>query len=313
MTNSIWSLKDVTLAGRVRPRLVDVSLEIPAGVNALMGSSGAGKSSLLGLLTDFEQPDAGTVTFHNPVSKSSLPLFWSPQDDGLWPHLSVQQHIEYVRPSKPRVGRSALQWLELFGLVSHKESLPEVLSQGERSRLAVARTLASEASVIVMDEPLVHVGPMLARDCWEVIAEHVQQNCAAAVLSTHDPDIVLKYAQNVICLLDGAADFCGSVETLCFEPPTKALAWLLGPCNWFDDDSEWPVCVRPSELQVRPNVDGQFVVESFTRAATVSELKLRDRVSSACRNVFVSRMASEVRSGDAVQLAFLPQPDRQNS
>jgi iron(III) transport system ATP-binding protein len=313
MTNPVWSLKEVTLAGRVRPRLVDVSLEIPAGVSAVMGSSGAGKSSLLGLLADFEKPDDGTVTFHNPGSQSSLPLFWSPQDDGLWPHLSVQQHIDYVRPSKPCIDRSALQWLELFRLGSLKDSLPELLSQGERSRLAVARTLASEASVIVMDEPLVHVDPMLAHECWEVIAEHIQQNCSAVVFSTHDPDTVLKYAQHVICLQDGAAEFCGPVEALYFEPPTKPLAWLLGPCNWFDDDSGWSVCVRPSELEVRLDVDGQFVVESFAAAATVSELKLRDHVSGACRDVFVSRMASEVRAGETVQLTFLPRPDRPKS
>ena len=313
MTNSVWSLKDVTLAGRVRPRLDHVSLEIPARVNAVMGSSGAGKSSLLGLLTDFEKPDFGTVAFHDPASKSSLPLFWSPQDDGLWPHLSVQQHIEYVRPSKPRIDRSAVQWLDLFALGPQKDSLPELLSQGERSRLAVARTLASEAAVIVMDEPLVHVGPMLAHDCWEVIADHIQHNCTAAVFSTHDPDTVLKYADNVICLQAGAAEFCGPIETLYWEPPTKALAWLLGPCNWFDCDDDWPGCVRPSQLEVRPDPDGRYVVESLTPAATVSELKLRDGVSGVCRDVFVSRIASEVRAGDAVQLAFLPRPDRQTS
>ena len=138
----------MTLAGRDRPRVNEASLEISAGVTAVLGSSGAGKSSVLGLLAGFEQPDAGIVEFAVPESSADLPLFWSPQDDGLWPHLTVEQHIDFVLSSKAKVERTAIHWFERFSLCDLHDSLPESLSQGERSRLAITRALASQASVL---------------------------------------------------------------------------------------------------------------------------------------------------------------------
>ena len=334
MSEAAWSLEQVTLTGRDRPRLDDVSLEIPDGVTAVMGSSGAGKSSLLGLLTDFEKPDAGSVRFLVSESTSRLPLFWSPQDHGLWPHLSVREHLEYVRPSTPQIDRPVETWLELFGMESLRNSLPGSLSQGERSRLGVLRALASEAAVLVLDEPLVHVDPLLAHQCWQVVDEHFQRHCSAAVFSTHDPDTVLKFAQNVACLQQGKVGFFGSVDALRFEPPTRELAWLLGPCNWFSraaakercpdgaltgfeevvagnrsgiDQHERPaVCVRPAQLQLEPEKDSHFVVESIVRAATVIEVRLHDRRSDSRCDVFVAQLSSDVGLGEAVRVIVHP-------
>jgi iron(III) transport system ATP-binding protein len=322
MSNPVWNLSGVTLAGRERPRLDDVSLEISAGVTAVMGSSGAGKSSLFGLLADFEKPDAGRVQFVVPDSSTELPLYWSPQDHGLWPHLTVAQHIDFVLSSKATLERSAIQWLEQFSLCDLHDSLPESLSQGERSRLAMTRALASQASVLILDEPLVHVDPMLAHRCWQIAGEHLQHRCSAAVFTTHDPDAVLKYAQHVICLDKGAVTFCGSVETLYFDPPSKELAWLLGPCNWLDDQAfrsdagldlagRDSCCVRPSQLELRQDSSGRFVVASILRAAFVNELQLRSLDSESVIDIFVSHLNADIAVGDSVRLAVhkaVPKP-----
>jgi len=317
MSNTVWSFSNVTLAGRDRPRLHNMSLEISAGVTAVMGSSGAGKSSLLGLLTDFEKPDVGSVEFTAPETAADLPLFWSPQDDGLWPHLSAEQHIEYVLPSQSRLGRSPVEWLDLFCLDELKKALPDSLSQGERSRLSSARSLASEAGVLVLDEPLVHVDPLLAHRCWQVIAEHIERCGTTVVFSTHDPDAVLKFAQNVVCLDEGTIAFAGAVNELCFDPPSRELAWLLGPCNWLDQDdvdgvkscaeaSRTHVCIRPSNLTLVPDSNARFVVESLLNAAAVTEVQIRDRDSGQRLNVFVSQQCDGFGIGDAVRIVVDP-------
>jgi thiamine transport system ATP-binding protein len=322
MSDAVWSLSDVTLAGRSRPRLNSVSLDIPVGVTAVMGCSGAGKSSLLGLLTDFEKPDAGEIQFTSPDSFANLPLFWSPQDHGLWPQLTVAQHVDYVLPAKPKLERSALQWLELFGLGELRDTLTDSLSQGERSRLAVVRALASEASVLVLDEPLVHVDPMLAHRCWQIIGEHIQTCCLAVVFSTHDPDAVSRYAKNIVCLNDGLVKFSGTVETLFCDPPSNELAWLLGPCNWLDDESfrsrvGWDLaglesrCVRPSQLELRQDSSGRFVVEAILRAASVTELRLRSLHSETMIDIFVSNLNADIAVGGSVRLTVhraVPRP-----
>lgn len=317
MPNAVWDLRGVTLIGRDRPRLHDLSLAISGGVTAVMGSSGAGKSSLLGLLTEFEKPDAGSIEFRAPDTPADVPLFWSPQDDGLWPHLSAEQHIECVLPSQSRLGRSSVEWLDLFCLEELKKALPDSLSQGERSRLAIARSLASEAAVLVLDEPLVHVDPLLAHRCWQLIAEHIEQCGTTVVLSTHDPGVVLKCAQNVICLDKGVIAFAGAVNELYLDPPSKELAWLLGPCNWLNQDDvdggkagvepgQPGVCVRPSSLTLLPDSNARFVVESVLNVAFVTEVQIRERESERRLTVFVSQGCGGVVMGDTVRIVADP-------
>ena len=143
---SVWSVRDVSLDGQTNPRLDHVSVDIPAGRVALLGMSGAGKSSLLRILAGFEEPDSGAVIHR--ASQSPLPVYWAPQDYGLWPHLTVREHLDAVRPSGATV--SARDWLERFRLLELSDACPEQLSEGERSRLSVVRALAAEAGYLLV-------------------------------------------------------------------------------------------------------------------------------------------------------------------
>lgn len=303
-------------------------------MTVVMGSSGAGKSSLLGLLTDFEQPDSGSLSFRAPDTASDLPVFWSPQDHGLWPHLSVREHLEYVMPSDPRAGRSVEQWLQAFQLESLSSSLPATMSQGERSRLGVVRALASEAAVLVLDEPMVHVDPMMAHHCWQIVREHAERHCVAVVFSAHDPDTVLKHAERVLCLSRGRLSYSGPVSELYLEPPTRELGWLLGPCNWFSSNGEDGCCpaamledlematslnsnpdqadallfrIRPSFLEVRRALSGRFTVVSILRAMSCAEVRLHDADSGRCYDVFADQIHGDVKSGDSVAVVCRPE------
>lgn len=331
MSEAIWNFRDVTLAGGTRPRLDRVSVEIGAGVTAVMGSSGAGKSSLLGLLTDFEKPDSGTVNFESSATDGNLTRFWSPQDHGLWPHLNVREHLEYVRPAASRTGRSVEQWLDLFQLESLSRSIPGTLSQGERSRLSVARALASEAALLILDEPMVHVDSLMAHQCWQIINDHVQRHCDAVVFSAHDPDTILRYARHVVCLSDGRVSYTGTVRQLYLEPPTKELSWLLGPCNWFSRRQTADSCpvevladpeqaldvldsgrtvadtgvlrIRPSQLAIRADADSRFVAVTIRPAVSCQEVRLRDTDSGRCHDLFVGRIPDDVQIGDSVSVS----------
>ena len=86
MNDFLWKLENVTLLGQNRPRLDGISLKIVHGVTAVVGPSGAGKTSLLDLLTEFEKPDRGNIATNLEQGEQRLPLYWVPQTDGLWPH-----------------------------------------------------------------------------------------------------------------------------------------------------------------------------------------------------------------------------------
>jgi iron(III) transport system ATP-binding protein len=154
MSDILWQLNRAGLARR----LSDISLSIQSGVTAVLGHSGAGKTSLLNLLVQFEPPDTGSLDAQFDRGTHRIPIFWVPSDGGLWPHLTVAEHIAAVIASSPNDAETN-RWLEEFDLTNRRDSRPDTLSAGEQARLAVARALASDAAVLGMDVPLVHVDP----------------------------------------------------------------------------------------------------------------------------------------------------------
>lgn len=273
MSETIWQLDTVRRDGPNGPRLAPLSLAIESGVTAVIGPSGAGKSTLLNLLVRYERPDAGSVAF-TPDANASTELFWVPPDDGLWPQMTVRDHLDAVMAVGDAAAVDAL--LADFDLTGHAAAYPPHLSAGQCDRLSVARALASGAGAIVMDEPLVHVDPSAAVRYWRVLHEHLRRTGASLVFATHDTRAVLAGADRVVVLDESEMIYAGAVSTLYTDPPTERLAGALGPANWFDEDdvAAWlgeqgPArCVRPARLAVEPDETG---VGSVDRSRTVGE------------------------------------------
>ncbi|MFN0051964.1 MAG: ATP-binding cassette domain-containing protein [Planctomycetales bacterium] len=315
MNDSLWKLVRVTLPGRTRPRLENVTLTIPAGVTAILGPSGAGKSSLLNLLVGEESGAKGTLLrcFQPPADR--LPLFWSPPDDGLWPHLTVGRHLSTVTPRGEYRDQHLKKLLLAFDLADKSDARPDQLSQGERGRLAVARALAADPCVLVLDEPLTHVDQSRVWKYWDVIQAHRRKRGPAAlVFSTHSPDVVIREAEHVICLDEGQVVYSGRVEQLYLSPPSAELGWNLGPLNWIDesDSALWlrnaaTGCrgYRPEQLAVVPAIDSPFVVQQYRHCGAVAEVELLDERSGASRRFFHRPQSSGWRIGERVMLRLV--------
>jgi iron(III) transport system ATP-binding protein len=335
MSSPVWSLDRVSLKGHARARLDAVTLQIPQGITAVMGCSGAGKSSLLSLLAGFEKPESGTAIFYSPLdirpTPDRLPLFWSPQDHGLWPHLTAIEHLVQVLPGT--LERTVCEeWLEGFGLQSICDRLPAELSQGERSRLSVARSLASGASALVLDEPLVHVDAVHLDEYWRVIERHVHTHGTSIVFSTHHPATVLRFARHVICLDEGRVTYSGAVAELYHNPPVREPAWLLGPCNWlpedlssfFDDDKpddnrprlmDVSQGVRPERLVVESDENGLLEVVSVTPIGGLVELQVQSVANdgSVPFRLFASSSNVRLGAGPQARISVLPPEPRHSS
>ena len=89
MSGRLWRLENVYVAGTVRPRLDGITVDVAPGTTAILGISGAGKTTFLNLLCGFGRPHRGRVEHLLPQTDGRLPLFWVPQNDGLWPHRTV--------------------------------------------------------------------------------------------------------------------------------------------------------------------------------------------------------------------------------
>jgi ABC-type multidrug transport system ATPase subunit len=315
MTAPVWKLERVSLGSGRPPRLCDLSLDIGPGVTAILGPSGAGKTSLLNLLVGFEEPDHGTIVASVSPTDGRLPLFWSPPDDGLWPHLSVDEHLQAVMPHNPAAAARTSNLLAAFGLADKSGSFPDQLSQGECARLALVRALASDAEVLVLDEPLVHVDPAGARQAWNGFRDFLRQSTRTAVVfSTHSPEVVLREAQQVVCLAEGRVVYAGSVKQLYYDPPDSRLAWSLGPVNWVGEDApaDWLTghsvgrrCYRPEEIGVAPVESGPLRVQSSNFAGSVGELEIVDESSGLSRRVYHRPSGNSFGAGQRVVLKVL--------
>jgi len=255
----LFELRGVELGERLR----GVTLRIDAGVTAILGYSGAGKTSLLSLLAGFEQPTAGWIERGGQLGGGgALPCYWVPQSGGLWSHVSVRGHVELVSAGK------ADEILRLFDLWERREAYPGELSQGERSRLSVVRAVSSGARVLLMDEPLANVDPVRKPGYWQQLERQLRGCGVSLVFSCHEPGVVLRHAERVVCLREGRVWHESGVQDLYEGAPEKPLGEFLGPLNWLDlpllealgmregwllkaAERRGGLCVRPERLYLR--------------------------------------------------------------
>ena len=289
-----------------------------------MGYSGAGKTSLLNLLAAFETPDSGTVavtrsTLRESVPTSPLPgplgpaagqipLFWVPQNGGLWPHLSAEQHLHSVNKSK----ELADEILTALDLNHRKGAFPDELSQGERSRLSLARAVASNAEVLLMDEPLSHVDPMRKPGYWDIVTNLIERSSSSIVFTSHEPETVLRRSDSVICLHDGAVIYQGPTRELYESPASAFLAEFLGPVNWFTNeelqhfgilvDQPKGLAIRPERLSVAANETGEAEYIKCLFDGPYSESRIRSVKSGVSRIIKHQRLEVPLQEGVRVSL-----------
>ena len=311
MSGLLWTLNDVTLPGTERPRLEGVSCDISTGVTAVIGYSGAGKTSLLNLLAGFERPTRGRIERRFDDTGQRLPLYWVPQEDGLWPHETAAEHLQILAAGIADAPARVEKLLSEFDLIDKSDVVPDLMSQGERARLSVARALAGGAAVLVMDEPLVHVDPARADKYWRVLRNHLTQTDTSLVIATHSPETVLREAEHALCLKDGRLLHQGPVEALYYRPETPELAQFLGAANWLppQEAQQWNVasppespCLRPEQIEIRPIAESPLVVETAHFSGSIEEVELLNEDSHMRRTFFHRPAENRLRRGARVAI-----------
>ncbi|MDN5857307.1 MAG: ABC transporter ATP-binding protein [Pseudonocardia sp.] len=218
-------------------RAVDrATLTVGAGeLAALVGPSGSGKTTLLRIVAGFETPDAGRVLI-NGRQVAGEGVWTEPdrrrigmvfQDGALFPHLSVADNVAF---GKPRPGRAA-ECLELVGLAARAASFPHELSGGERQRIALARALATDPEVILLDEPFSSLDEGLRAGLREEVAAILRTAGASALLVTHNQQEAMSLADTVAVMRDGRIEQAGPPEAVYAEPTTRWVAEFLGDAD----------------------------------------------------------------------------------
>lgn len=192
--------------GEERTVLPGVSLTLEEGeFLALLGPSGCGKSTLIDILAGFTRPDAGRVLLRGREPDGPGPdravVF---QEDALFPWLTARENITLgLRARKmPRAARRELaaRLLARVGLAGREESLPRELSGGMRQRLALARVLALEPAVLLMDEPFAGLDAITREQMQDFLLELRAEQRMTVLLVTHDVSEAMKLADTLMVL-----------------------------------------------------------------------------------------------------------------
>lgn len=219
--------------------LQTLSLSVPTGSTiALIGPSGCGKSTLLRILAGLITPDDGTVSWQGePLTTAHLrawrlKLGYVIQEGGLFPHLTLQDNVTLVsRQQKWSRSRQQTRLLELSRLVRLDESLlqrfPTQVSGGQRQRVALMRALFLDPDVILLDEPLGALDPMIRAELQQDLREIFQRLRKTVLLVTHDVHEAEFLANDVVLLQEGRIAQRGSVASMQTSPANDFVERFL--------------------------------------------------------------------------------------
>ncbi len=212
--------------------LADINLEVERGeFIAIVGFSGAGKTTLVNLLSGLAFPDKGSVTFDGqPVTGPGPERGLVFQNYSLLPWLTVFENIalavDQVFPKWSAEKRRAHveRYIEMVNLTPARQKLPRELSGGMRQRVAVARTLAMEPQVLLLDEPLSALDALTRANLQDEITSIRRQDDKTIVLITNDPDEAILLADRVIPLTRGPRATLGPSIPVNFPRPRSRAA-----------------------------------------------------------------------------------------
>ncbi|MBI3216817.1 MAG: ATP-binding cassette domain-containing protein [Mycobacterium sp.] len=236
-------MSDLQLRAVVADRGVDLEFDVAAGeVLAVLGPNGAGKSTALHVLAGLLRPDRGLVRLGDRVLTDTDAGIFVPthqrrvglllQDPLLFPHLSAAGNVAFA-PRSMRRGRtaareSALRWLTEVDAGELADRKPRELSGGQAQRVAVARALAGEPDVLLLDEPMAGLDVGVASALRGVLRRVLAQGGRSAILITHDVLDVLTLADRVVVVEDGRIAETGRTVDVLGAPRSRFGARFAG-------------------------------------------------------------------------------------
>ncbi len=268
----------------------DVSFDVSTGeLLVLVGPSGCGKSTLLRIIAGLDTAADGRILLEGvdvtalPPERRRIGLVF--QDHALFPHRRVGQNIAFglKHLDKSARARRVDELLELVRLPGVAERYPHELSGGEQQRIALARALAPDPAVVLLDEPFASLDPSLRDDVRTDVVAALRERHAAAVLVTHERDEALGLGDRIAVMEGGRLLQVGEPDELYERPTDRFVAEFLGAASFLpvDDgttDSGELLMARPHDLRVTPGGDDVVTARRYLGSAWRVEVRRADGV-----------------------------------
>ncbi|WP_245683183.1 ABC transporter ATP-binding protein [Halovenus aranensis] len=300
------------------------SLSVDEGeLVTLLGPSGCGKTTTLRMIAGLERPTEGTIHIDGsavadddafvPSERRDVGLVF--QNFALFPHLTVEENVTFGikdwddDPKRER----AEELLELVGLLDHREKKPDQLSGGQQQRVALARSLAPEPDVLLLDEPFSNLDVRLRIEMREEVRRILKKAGVTAISVTHDQEEALSISDRVAIMNDGKLEQVGKPEVVFENPESRFVASFLGRASFLPsrvigetvetelgtlttkklngpvdayDGAEIDVLVRPDDLEAVPcneaTADGHIVHRQYNGPTFVYQVALESGTTVRC-------------------------------
>jgi sulfate/thiosulfate transport system ATP-binding protein len=240
--------------------LGDVSVEIPGGsLTALLGPSGSGKSTLLRVIAGLERPDGGTVEIDGRDA-TTLP----PQRRGVgfvfqhyaaFKHMTVRENVAFglkvARRPRAEIRARVEELLELVQLPGLADRYPAQLSGGQRQRMALARALAVEPQVLLLDEPFGALDARVRKELRAWLRRLHDEVHVTTVFVTHDQEEAMEVADRIVVMNQGRVEQVGGPRDLYEHPANAFVMGFVGPVTRLGDHF-----IRPHDLELRREPNG---------------------------------------------------------
>ena len=220
------------------PAVDNVKFSLETGeILGLLGPSGCGKTTTLRMIAGFERPDSGDIRLDGssvtglPPEKRRIGFVF--QDYALFPNRSVLNNVVFALHRKDRRIRTerARELLAMVGLTREQNRMPHELSGGQQQRVALARTLAADPELILLDEPFSNLDAALRETTRRDVRNLLKCAEMSAILVTHDQEEALSFCDTVGVMHAGAIEQVGTPESIYMEPETSFVAQFLGRAN----------------------------------------------------------------------------------
>ena len=317
-TDTVLEITGVTKRFGPEAAVEDLSLAVEDGeLLTFLGPSGCGKTTTLRLIAGLTEPSEGRVSiagetvagdgaFVAPENRDVGLVF---QNFALFPHLDVAENIAFGIADWDEADRERRvdELLELVGLEEHREKMPNQLSGGQQQRVALARSLAPEPDVLLLDEPFSNLDVRLRVEMREEVRRILKEAGVTAISVTHDQEEALSISDRVAIINDGHLEQVGQPEVVFENPESKFVADFLGRASFISgrvrgdvvetslgtltteqirgplsdyDGAQIDVLVRPDDLEATPVdegvADGRVVHRQYNGPSFVYRVDLND-------------------------------------
>ena len=209
---------------------------------SLLGPSGCGKTTLLRMIAGFEKPTSGEILIQGQVVNSIPPykrecnmVF---QEMALFPHMSVAANVAFGlverKWPKSEIKKRVTEMLKVVSLAGMEERFPHQLSGGQRQRVALARSLALNPKVLLLDEPLAALDRNLRKEMQGELRRIQREVGITFLYVTHDQKVALSLSDRIGVMCDGKLRQIGTPLEIYETPNTRFVARFIGSCNIFD-------------------------------------------------------------------------------